>query len=86
LKEQLYKLINEGVLSRGFLFTLRRLYYIHKKEGARAEWLSRYAIARIIREHQSLTNQILDLEKLIKNNIKYLDIPIIWTELQTRER
>jgi|GEM_PF-4238393 CRISPR-associated protein Csm1 len=86
LKEELYKLINEGVLSRGFLFTLRRLYYIHKKEGARAEWLSRYAIARIIREHQSSTDQILNLEKLIKNNIKYLDIPIIWVELQTRRR
>lgn len=87
LKEELYKLIKDGILSRGFLFTLRRLYYIYKRGGkARAEWLLRYVIARLIREHQSSIKRILDLEESIKNNIKYLDIPIIWTELQTRRR
>ncbi|MEM3383585.1 MAG: type III-A CRISPR-associated protein Cas10/Csm1 [Nitrososphaerales archaeon] len=87
LKEELYNLIKDRILSRGFLFTLRRLYQIHKRgEEARAEWLLRYVIARLIREHQSSTNQILNLEGLIRSNIKYLDIPIIWTELQTRRR
>lgn len=94
LKNNLLKMVTVKVISKGFLFHLRNIHKEYEREKSeyqntnkkpqRYKWLLRYIIARQIRQHPNLTEELLNLEGEIQNCIENLDIPIIWADLQSR--
>jgi len=91
LKEELFKKVKSKVLSRNFLLNLRSVHRLYEseikkrnKKAQRYKWLLRYIIARQISQRRELTDELLNLESKINNCIESLDIPVIWTDLQTR--
>jgi len=90
LKDNLVRMLeSEKALPKGFLHRLRQIHEVYEKDkrgagGERYKWLLRYFIARRIRESPEISDRLLEVEREVINYIDYLDVPIIWADLETR--
>jgi CRISPR-associated protein Csm1 len=90
LKDNLVRMLkSEKTLPKGFLHRLRQIHEVYEADkrgvgGERYKWLLRYFIARRIRESPEIFDELLEIEREIINYIDYLDVPIIWADLETR--
>ena len=84
LKNELVELIKNKEVARGFLFTLRKIHKTSKQAPSRAPILLKYSIGRIVGEKPSLKDKLNKAEKGICECMEFIEIPIIWAELETR--
>lgn len=92
IKDNLVDKIKNRKIARGFLYTIRKVHEIYKYDGtggghSRAITRLKYIIGRKASESsdQELKKWWYEIENIISRFLPYIEIPIIWAELETRK-